>query len=70
VVGDENSKILDKAIPISDYKLDKRGRPYHVVSLQYEKLLGISGSIQRSIPPRFIREKKFLINLMKILGRN
>lgn len=68
VVGNPNhSKLLDKAILISEKKLDKRGRPYQVVSKKMEKMLGISGSIQRSIPPRFIYESKYIDNLKKIL---
>ena len=67
-VGDhKHSKLLDKAILISEAKLDKRGRPYQAVSNEMEKLLGISGSIQRSIPPRFIHESKYVDNLKIIL---
>jgi len=69
VVGDpEKSKLLDKAIPISQKKLNKIGRNYHAVSPEMEKLLGIKGSIQRSIPPRFIIDGKKLKNLKGLLG--
>ena len=69
IVGDKNrSKLLNKAIKISQLKLDKLGKPYHAVSKEMERLLGISGSIQRSIPPRLIYEQKHVINLKKILG--
>lgn len=64
----EKSTLFDKAILISAKKNDKRGRPYHAVSPEMEKLLGIHGSIQRSIPPRLIKEKENLTNLQKILG--
>jgi hypothetical protein len=68
VVGDQNkSKLLGKALPLSSPKLDKRGRPYHAVSQDMENLLGIKGSIQRSIPPRFIEDPHYLQNLFKIL---
>lgn len=68
VVGNkEHSKLLDTAILISKPKLDKRGRPYHAVSDEMEELLGISGSIQRSIPPRMIYEQKYIVNLKGII---
>jgi hypothetical protein len=47
-------KLLEKAIPISEKKLNVNGIPYDAVSQKMEQLLGISGSIQRSIPPRSI----------------
>ena len=69
VVGDpEQSKILEKAILISQKKLNKIGRLYHAVSPQMEELLGINGSIQRSIPPRFIHEEGKLLNLKDLLS--
>lgn len=68
VVGDrKKSKLLHKALPLSSPRLDKRGRPYHAVSPAMEDLLGIKGSIQRSIPPRFIKERRYLKNLLNIL---
>jgi Nucleotide modification associated domain 3 len=64
VVGNkEKSRLLDKAILISTRKPDKRGRPYHAVSPEMEELLNIHGSIQRSIPPRFIIGNENLENL-------
>jgi len=68
VVGDKNSKLLKRAIPISQTKYDKIGKPYQAVSKEMEVLLGISGSIQRSIPPRFIMNENNLNNLKHILG--
>ena len=69
VVGDRNkSKLLEKAILISQTKYDKSGRPYQAISKEMEISLGIRGSIQRSIPPRFIRKKSNLDNLRRILG--
>jgi hypothetical protein len=71
IVGKRSlSRLLDKAILISGLKMDKRGRPYHAVSQKMEKLLGISGSIQRSIPPRFINGNPHIKNLKKILQIN
>lgn len=68
VTGNKNkSKLLDKSILISEKKLNCIGRNYHVVSRKMEKLLGIRGSIQRSIPPRFIENKENLDNLFKLL---
>lgn len=69
VVGDpEESKILDKAIIISQKKVNKIGRTYHAVSPQIEELLGIKGSIQRSIPPRFVVDEDKVKNLLFLLG--
>jgi hypothetical protein len=69
VVGDkEKSQLLSQAILISQRKPDKRGRPYHAVSEEMEELLGIRGSIQRSIPPRIIEDKEKIHNLKKLLG--
>lgn len=62
------SGLLDKAVRISEKKTDVRGHPYHAVSPKMEKLLGVSGSIQRSIPVRIIREEKHLRNLRKLLN--
>jgi len=68
VVGNKNkSALLDKAVLVSRTKLDKRGRLYQAVSPEMEELLGISGSIQRSIPPRFIRNENKVTNLRRIL---
>ena len=70
VVGKkEKSTLLDKAIPISDQSPDKKGRPHQVVSNKMNTQLGIEGSIQRSIPPRVIKdEESNLDNLKRILG--
>lgn len=68
-VGDgSRSRLLDKAILISETKCDKIGRPNQAVSREMETSLGISGSIQRSIPPRFIRNDGNINNLKNILG--
>jgi hypothetical protein len=68
VKGYKTSKLLDKAVLLSKKKLNKIGRNYHAVSPEMEDLLGISGSIQRSIPPRFVTENNFenLKNLLNI----
>ena len=65
---DNSSKLLEKAVLISNKKLNKIGRGYHAVSSEMEELLGISGSIQRSIPPRFVTGSHLenLIHLLKI----
>lgn len=69
VIGDKSrSKLLDKAIQISQTKYDKNGKPYQAVSREMEASLGISGSIQRSIPPRFIKNENNINNLKHILG--
>lgn len=61
------SKLLNKAIIISQPKLNKAGRTYHAVSREIEMKLKIQGSIQRSIPPRIIENQKNIENLKKIL---
>lgn len=63
----EGSELLDKAIIISEPKLNKAGRSYHAVSREMEMKLKIQGSIQRSIPPRIIENQKNIENLKKIL---
>jgi hypothetical protein len=68
VVGNNQSKLLNKAILISEPRKDKRGRNYHAVSEGIEKLLGIKGSIQRSIPPRMIINDVNLENLKKLIN--
>jgi hypothetical protein len=69
VVGSKGqSKLLDKAILISKTNYNKIGRPYQAVSKEMETALGISGFIQRSIPPRFIRDGKNIDNLKKLVG--
>lgn len=68
VIGQENrSKLLDKAVLISQTKYDKNGKPYQALSNEMQNLLGISGAIQRSVPPRFIRQKENLANLKRLL---
>jgi hypothetical protein len=68
ITGDKTrSKLVDKAILISEHKLNKLGRPYHAVSPEMEEQLGIKGSIQRSIPPRFIEDPYNLENLNILL---
>lgn len=69
VVGNQNSRLLDKAILLSERRLNKIGRGYHAVSKQMELELGINGSIQRSIPPRLIEKKKYVDNLKNLVGQ-
>ena len=61
------SGLLEHAILISETRPDKRGRPNMVVSQRMESLLGISGSIQRSLPPRFITGKTHTENIRKLI---
>ncbi|MFZ2472161.1 MAG: hypothetical protein WAW52_09515 [Methanothrix sp.] len=69
VVGEKNgSKLLDKAIKISQLRNNIKGSRYHAVSKEMERLLGISGSIQRSSTPRIIIEEIHLKNLRDLLG--
>jgi hypothetical protein len=64
----DKSELLEKAILISEKKLNKIGRAYHAVSSRMEELLGIKGSIQRSIPPRYIHNPDKITNLKDLLG--
>ncbi len=69
VAGDcSRSGLLPHAILISEPRPDRRGRPYFAVSAECEAYLGITGSIQRSVPPRFIRDKEHLTHLKTLLG--
>lgn len=69
VVGKkEKSALLDKAISISNQRLDEKERPYQVVSNKMNSQLGIEGSIQRSVSPRVIDKESNLNNLKRILG--
>jgi hypothetical protein len=68
VAGAGDSRLLDKAILISQKKPDRRGRPMHALSPEMEELLGISGFIQRSIPPRFVIEQQNVRNLLALLS--
>jgi len=61
------SKLLNKAILISEPRLNRIGRKYHAVSPEIENLVGIKGSIQRSIPPRIIENGENLKNLLRLL---
>ena len=71
VVGDKNrSKLLDKAIKISQLRDNIKGRRYHVVSKEMERSLGVSGSIQRSSTPRIIVEEMYLKNLRDLLSQD
>jgi Nucleotide modification associated domain 3 len=67
VAGGRDSRLLDKAIVISQKKPDRRGRPMHALSAEMEDFLGISGFIQRSIPPRFVVEQQNVRNLVTLL---
>jgi hypothetical protein len=67
VAGGRDSRLLDKAIVISQKKPDRRGRPTHALSPEMEDFLGISGFIQRSIPPRFVVEEQNVRNLVTLL---
>jgi len=68
VRGARKSRLLSNAIVISQKRPDRRGRPMHVLSPEMEEMLGISGFIQRSIPPRFVAEQQNVLNLVALLG--
>lgn len=57
ITGQKNgSKLLDKAIKISEKGTDSRGRNLHVVSKKVSQIFGFEGSIQRS-RPRKVKEE-------------
>ncbi len=69
VVGNKNrSRLLDKAIKISQRKTDKIGRPTHALSEEMERLLGRPRFIQRSVPPMIIDNQENITNLRRILN--
>jgi hypothetical protein len=69
IVGAETrSKLLPRAVLISQKEYNKGGKPCEAVSSDMKAALGVSGFIQRSIPPRFITNKKNIDNLRGILG--
>lgn len=76
VCGDKNSKLLQKAIKISDRSLNKSGTTENVVSKKWSTILGIPEglSLQRK-NPRWIPNKKYQLEgnidqLKKIIIEN
>ncbi len=67
VVGSEDSRLLNRALLISEKKPDKSGRPTFALSSEMEELLEISGFIQRSIPPRFVTREHSVAQLVQLL---
>jgi Nucleotide modification associated domain 3 len=67
VVGGNDSRLLNRAVLISEKKPDKSARPTFALSSEMEELLGISGFIQRSIPPRFVTQERSVTQLAQLL---
>ena len=68
VVGNRHqSRLLDKAIPLTQPKRARDGRYYQAVSLEMQRKLGLKGSVQKSVPPRFITGESYFRNLRSIL---
>jgi hypothetical protein len=67
VVGSKDSRLLNHALLISQKKPDKSARPTLALSPEMEELLGISGFIQRSIPPRFVTQEHSVTQLAQLL---
>ncbi|MEI7826352.1 MAG: hypothetical protein WCI87_00920 [Euryarchaeota archaeon] len=67
VVGSKDSRLLNHALLISQKKPDKSARPTFALSSEMEELLGISGFIQRSIPPRFVTQERNVAHLVQLL---
>ena len=62
-----NSRLLDHAVRISERKPNRAGQLTHAVSADMERHLGVTGFIQRSVPPRFVEGERHLANLREIL---
>ncbi len=60
--------LLDRAVKISRVGRDRRGGPNFKLSRKMEQLLGVGGSIQRSVPPKFVTSRRGVSNLMRILS--
>jgi hypothetical protein len=67
VTGDEHSRLLKTALHLSEKRPNRAGRLTDALSSQMENLLGISGFIQRSIPPRFVLGERNVANLERCL---
>jgi hypothetical protein len=67
VVGSKNSRLLHHARLISQKKPDTSARPTYALSPEMEELLGITGFIQRSIPPRFVTQAHKVARLVRLL---
>jgi len=67
IVGSKDSRLLNHALLISQKKPDKSARPTFALSSEMEELLGISGFIQRSIPPRFVTQERNVAHLVQLL---
>ena len=68
VVGSKDSRLLNNALLISEKKPDKSARPTFALSAEMEDMLGISGFIQRSIPPRFVTQEHCITQLVQLLN--
>ncbi|MDD1725784.1 MAG: hypothetical protein LUQ34_02760, partial [Euryarchaeota archaeon] len=68
VVGSKDSRLLNNALLISEKKPDKSARPTFALSAEMEDMLGISGFIQRSIPPRFVTQEHSVTQLVQLLN--
>jgi Nucleotide modification associated domain 3 len=66
-VGSKDSRLLTRALRISEKKPDKSARLTLALSSEMEDMLGISGFIQRSIPPRFVTQERSVTQLVQLL---
>lgn len=67
VAGDEHSRLLKTALLLSEKRPNRAGRLTDALSSEMENFLGISGFIQRSIPPRFVLGEPNVANLQRCL---
>ncbi|MGZ4864090.1 MAG: Nmad3 family putative nucleotide modification protein [Halobacteriota archaeon] len=66
-VGSKDSRLLNRALLVSEKRPDKSARPTFALSSKMEDMLGISGFIQRSIPPRFVTQERSTTQLVQLL---
>ena len=67
VAGTADSKLLETAMLISRKKPNKAGRLTDALSAEMERLLGISGFVERSMPPRFVLDERNVAQLAQRL---
>ena len=65
--GDKNnSRLLDRAVRISEGKPNRFGRLTYAVSANTEQYLAVTGFIEKRVPHRFIEADACLANLREL----
>ncbi len=68
VKGTSDSALIDITIVFSQDGIDKRGRRFSIALNKLESLTVVKGSLQRSLPPRWIRKERQVNNLWRLLN--